>query len=430
MDKMYDKIKQALVRWYVLKKECHVHRQVTCQPESDGTNRSEKTLVIIPCDPDGVIGSRGDEAMIVASIQHFQKNNGEESSIYVVCSNEFHNPGWPTIETRYNVKLLRIWHGPFPNGVVAREIEKLHPSHINILGADCMDGYYSPNISFELLSLYVIFQKRGYKTSLLGFSYNNHPHPLSNRLFKKIGKEVVFNLRDSQSLRNFSHFTSIPQIRLVADSAFMLMPNKESEARKRYEGVITALRNQGISTVLAFNFHPMLSKNQTDEELSIYTHKLAEHLNRLLRRNPKLAIVLLPHDDRARISDNFVLQEIYNYLSQENGERVVYDSRVYRSEDIKGVVDLFDGVISSRMHLAIAAMGMEVPVMTVEYQGKFRGLFKHFKYPERFLLTPEEFTSNIFEQRTEDFIEQLPDLKKCLQQALPEVMKLSSLNFQ
>lgn len=42
MDKMYDKIKQALVRWYVLKKECHVHRQVTCQPKSDGTNRSEK----------------------------------------------------------------------------------------------------------------------------------------------------------------------------------------------------------------------------------------------------------------------------------------------------------------------------------------------------------------------------------------------------
>lgn len=48
-----------------------------------------------------------------------------------------------------------------------------------------MDGHYSPYISFELLALYTILRKKQYRTSLLGFSYNNHPHRLLNRLFRK-----------------------------------------------------------------------------------------------------------------------------------------------------------------------------------------------------------------------------------------------------
>ena len=429
MGKVTDRLKKRLVERIVLHKEfrsySHALRRI-----APAAPQTQKSLVIIPCAPDSVIGSRGDEAMIVASIQNFRRSAGTEAPVTIICSDSFSNPGWSWLQQRYNVSLSKIWNGPYPVGKVVDEVVKLQPSEIYILGADCMDGQYSPYISFELLALYTILRKKQYRISLLGFSYNNHPHRLLNRLFRKIGKDVPFNLRDSISLEHFRQHTRLPNTRLVADAAFMLVPDSKSEAASRYKTKIDALRKNGATVVLAFNLHPMLRKEQTQQELAEYARAMSSRFQELLLKHPNLGIVLLPHDDRKRISDNYMLAGMYEQLSQEFAQRVIYDSQVYRAEEIKGFLNQFDGVISSRMHLAIAALGMEVPVMTSEYQDKFRGLFSHFNYPEKYLLTPEEFSSSLFTRRVNEFIGELVELREHIHAKLTDVMELSNFNFQ
>ena len=45
---------------------------------------------------------------------------------------------------------------------------------------------------------------------------------------------------------------------------------------------------------------------------------------------------------------------------------------------MKGLVGLVDFAVTGRMHLAIAALGMEVPVVALAYQGKFDGMMQRF----------------------------------------------------
>lgn len=429
MSAKIDKLKRALVERYVLHKEYRVHRRMLKEIPEAPEAKGIRSLVIIPCAPDSVIGSRGDEAMIVAAIQQFRDKAGRKAPVTVVCAREFDNPGWPRIAQKYGAELNRAWNGPMANGTVAREVAALAPSDICILGADCMDGHYSPFISFELLSLYTLFYARGYRVSLLGFSYNDHPHPALARLFRKVAGSAPFHLRDPYSQKRFRQATRLLKVRLVADAAFSLRPDSNSDAYRQYRDRVNDLRRSN-AIVLAFNFHPMLRLDQSPEELEASVQKVADNLRRLLDENPGLAIALLPHDDRQRLSDNYVLRGIYDRLKDDYSDCLIYDPKVYRAEEIKAITGLFDGVISSRMHLAIAALGMDVPVMVAEYQGKFRGLFAHFDYPDRYLLTPGEFCGDAFLPAADAFIASLRDLKLRVLAALPKVNDLSRKNFE
>ena len=81
------------------------------------------------------------------------------------------------------------------------------------------------------------------------------------------------------------------------------------------------------------------------------------------------------------------------------------------------------------MHLAIAALGMEVPVMAATYQGKFEGLFQHFGINGEFLLSPQEFLSDVVEDKFSYFLTQIPKLKAQISATLPKVLTLSYQNI-
>ena len=121
---------------------------------------------------------------------------------------------------------------------------------------------------------------------------------------------------------------------------------------------------------------------------------------------------------------------IFNKMYSEYGERLYYDKFVYRASQLKGLCGLFDALISSRMHLAIAALGREVPVMAATYQGKFEGLFLHFGLPEDFLMSPESFCSDKFQEVFDKFYDNLPILHQTIKRELHKVISLSLRNFE
>jgi polysaccharide pyruvyl transferase WcaK-like protein len=90
-----------------------------------------------------------------------------------------------------------------------------------------------------------------------------------------------------------------------------------------------------------------------------------------------------------------------------------------------------DGVITARMHLCIAALGMGLPVAALTYQDKFQGLFHHFGLSEDWLLAPEQILAgNALEKMMLRFIDENAVLKRQVQARLPEVKRLAMLNFE
>ena len=82
------------------------------------------------------------------------------------------------------------------------------------------------------------------------------------------------------------------------------------------------------------------------------------------------------------------------------------------------------------MHFAIAALGSGVPVLVADYQDKFAGLFAHFKLPDEYILSPDEFYGQEFVRQTESFIGSLDVLKSTVEAHLPQVKALSAINFR
>ena len=385
-------------------------------------------LIIIPCDPWSVGGSRGDEAMLTAVIQQYR----------------FHYPGIPIeiiaegdLGMNYIEKLnlegvtpRRFWENAYPLERIYTNCMALNPSHVVVLGADCMDGFYAPNLSLMLLALHDLFSRSsGVESRLMGFSFNAHPSRLMTWAFKHASSETVFNLRDAISLERFNRTTNI-KAGLVADSAFMLRPDYDFAGYRELEQWIATRRAHGTIHIIGMNFHPMLRKYDGADDIKKDALVLARNVEQILKSNPNLDFVFIPHDDRSRLTDNLMLGTMAEYIKQKGlGSRVFYKEDVYRAPQLKAICHLLDGLVSSRMHLAIAALGQGKSVLAASYQGKFEGLYQHFSLPQQFILPAHVFISDGMINTFQKYIAHLNELTKLVEENLPLVTKLSKRNL-
>lgn len=421
---MFKKIKSHLIKYYIFHHQLQDVMRLfkIIKPIKNG-----KGLIIIPCDPYTVTGSRGDEAMITVAIQHFRSRHPKEA-IFILCSNKIASDNILRVYIDENVSPVECWNTPYPVRHLFKQICKINPAEVIVIGADCMDGAYAPNQSLELLSLYNLSINAGIKTALFGFSYNASPYKSINKAFRKMNNSV-YNLRDSYSLERFNQFTHLKGC-LVADSAFLLKPRTDFEAYNEIKLWIDNLHSQG-QLAIAFNFHPMLRKYSHACEIVNDAKSVAENLVSILRAHSNVNFLLLPHDDRNHINDMTML-DVINTILLESGfvDRIMYLRDVPRASHLKAISALMDGVISSRMHLAIASLGSEVPVLVADYQDKFKGLLKHFNIPNDYVLSISDFCGDSFQHKFNLFIGNLPNLKTHVRQYLPTVIALAQNNLK
>ena len=414
------KIKTAIVAIIQFIKAVRIIRKV--EPVESHTG-----LVIIPCDPESVIGSRGDEAMISAVICNFRKRHLTEK-INIIAQGEVARNYIKSAELDNNIEVIECWNYAYPFERIYNSVIKACPREVAIVGADCIDGAYAPNLSLDLLLLYAAFQRTSIPVYFTGFSYNQQPYWLINKVIKWLGLKNL-PLRDDVSLARYQLKTGMKGT-LVADAAFMLNPNTDFKDYQFIKDWVVC-QHEKKNLVVAFNFHPMLKQYNSLDEISQDAHTMAENLSIILERNENLSILLLPHDDRTRVNDGTMLTVIYNDLKDRfNGDRLAYLNKVPRASQLKAIASLMDGVVSSRMHLAIAALGSGVPVMVADYQGKFEGLFNHFNLPHKYRLNPNDFCSREFIIYIKNFIIQLSELRRTISNNLQHVLILSAKNFQ
>jgi len=181
---------------------------------------------------------------------------------------------------------------------------------------------------------------------------------------------------------------------------------------------------------IGFNIHPMLFRQATAEEVD----KLVRASVRAISAATELrfaAVALVPHDYRPYPKgDVEVLERIYRALpAPVQRHCFLLEGRLHAAE-LKALAGHLDLVITGRMHLAIAILGMGTPVAGITYQDKFQGLFQHFGLPPEFLAPASVLMEEArFEAWLLHAIDAQATLKDKVGRHLVSVKELSRRNF-
>ena len=373
-------------------------------------SRPDSRMLIVPCDPWGVVGSRGDQAMILAVKQHCK---GAEIDILT----DSHDTDADCREIGLNP--LAEWNASFDRWMKDNAGKY---KEVYILGADVTDGVYGWPTAMKLLMFYDCFSRLGIKAHYLGFSWSRTPSPWMHLVFPLLKRGLTLPVRDPVSYRRLERFTRHRPLAQVADAAFLLHPNPTPRARKWIDWCREM--RKGGRTVVAVNVHQMF--NDAETKSAEWEAAFSQCLKTVAENNGDIIYLLVPHDNRPRVSDLKILKRINRLLT---GSTLI--DVVMNADEIKAVLGECDALIAGRMHISIAALGQGVPVLGLVYQGKFEGLWKHFELSADMLIMPKLFldaaadTSKIIE----NFIRNLDSLRTQIRQQLPVVLDLSSRNF-
>jgi colanic acid/amylovoran biosynthesis protein len=409
--------------WLRVKLLIRQWRNLSTQIKESRASEAVKHVMILPSDPWTVVGSKGDEAMICAAVQQLQ---AAETNLQVTVITATEQADRAVKQLGFQP--IRVWIDSWELENVIRELLAIKADTVLVLGADALDGFYSPLASARMLVVADTLVRHGMRGVLLGFSFNSVPNRQLKPLFDHLSEHLAINVRDSISLDRFRKFSSA-RARLVTDTAFMLAPDKVSPNVQAISEWANARRVAG-DKVIAFNMHLHLVRYAAEVDAKELIRSSITTLERLAKSSA-VSYIFLSHDYRSEVGDDACLEPIYLELKRVLGDRIFYPRDKMSAGELKGAAGVADGVVTGRMHLAIASLGMGVPVAALTYQGKFHGLFRHFGLPDAFLLAPEEAIEHEkFGEMLESFVSRLSELRQTVSGALPGVWQASRDNLK
>lgn len=393
----------------------------------DGTpwpcDKSEPVVLLIPSDPALLLASKGDEAMLTAIISHFQ---GRWPDVHFIVATE--SDAADTCACELGIEPLRALDESLS---LQQSIDLM--KHKNIcasvtVGADVLDGSYSPVFSAKLLMLTDMLARRGVDCVITGFSVSKTPYKELKLLLDEFSDRVVFNLRDPLSFARFKQLTSA-SANLVADVAFLLQPQHGSKAVRATRNWVEK-QHALARTVIGLNLHPLLLELEERQNIGQVVQNFS-HVIRQLIQEDAISVVLLEHDFRGTSADHHCLNLVEQQLGEDLASYVFKPEARLSAAELKGVAEYMDGVVSGRMHLMIASCGAGTPVFGIEYKGKMEGLMKHFGLDTRNLSSAHEIIQNpdAFASKLVQFIHTLSTTRQQMIVKLPEIKRLSSMNF-
>jgi polysaccharide pyruvyl transferase WcaK-like protein len=378
-------------------------------------------LLILPSDPHTLIGAKGDEAMMLAVVSQLRAEHADLTVGVVVAT-----PQAKRAAESLGMVAVPAWSRRFSQDF--SNMLRFRPNRVAIVGADVMDGYYSPTTSSRLLLLADAMARRDIRTVILGFSFNAQPNPLLKTDFNRLSPAVAVHVRDKVSFERFRHFCRTPAT-LVADVAFLLQPAEPTPGVRAVQAWSSTRRAAG-DLVLGFNVHPMLIPSASAEDIASLVRVTVEAL-RAVAAQRSVSILLISHDYRGAQSDDACLKLVHGALADELGPRLMYCTQQFRAAELKTIAGAMDAVVTGRMHLAIAALGMGRPVAALTYQDKFHGLFEHFDYPQSYLLAPQALVNGqSLVGMMCTLIDDLPALTQRVVSHLPAVTEASRRNVE
>lgn len=411
------RLMQAIRNWQNAKSELQIFH---AKQSSNISEASSKKVLIYPSDLSTIIGALGDDAMISASLDQLKKVH-QNLEVYMLCKST----------SASVVESLGYKPVVFPNVDLDAHpeyfkslFENQSIDYLVVLGADIMDGYYGLTHPASTLIAADLAIACGIKPIVLGFSFNKTPNKDLAGFYKRVDRKLTLNVRDDISLKRIRDFTNANS-ELVADVAFCLIPTTVPPDVKEWVDVQKSNGHQ----IIGFNLHPMLLKDASEENIQIIVQS-AVHSIKSLSKSLKVSFLLLPHDYRGKNGDSICLDPIYELIKNDSNVNAFILQGKHRASVLKAIAGMLDGVLTGRMHLAIASLGMKTPTMCITYQDKFEGLYRHFSLPNKLLLSPQTMMDkDTFTKELRDFVSELPALKSTVSSKAPAVRALSEKNF-
>jgi len=299
------------------------------------------------------------------------------------------------------------------------------------LGADVLDGHYSPVASFRRVTLSRIAAELGLDVSVLGFSLNDNPSPLVLGALRDLPAPVRLCARDPISHARLTKHLGRP-IDLVSDLAFGLEPARTTNEDEAALLGWVAARHADGDTVLGFNASHRAYRSTTganlDDVVAVYTATLTG----LFRERDDISVVAIPHDYREsarNTSDDRLLAAVEDRLAPADRARFLRPSFRLRASFVSRLTAEVDAVFSGRLHLAIASLRNGTPAATLAYQGKVAGLYQYFDLRELAVAPSVALDPKAMQRAVGTLIEQRASLVARIERAEPSVAALQARNF-
>ncbi|MHB1052281.1 MAG: polysaccharide pyruvyl transferase family protein [Thiobacillus sp.] len=294
--------------------------------------------------------------------------------------------------------------------------------HFGVVGADVMDGKYSPDLVEVMVSMCNKVFRAGIPTTIFGFSFSDTPNPRAVVALRQLDKGVQCFCRDPISLKRFVEFTG-HSAELVADLAFHMQPALISQTANLANDWVIEKRKLGLS-VVGLNANVLTALGNTEDLFKSY----AREITFLFEQNNLLAFLMLPHDLRKGQSDFDSLARILDEIPEKYHDKIHLLAPPFDSWDVKSLASKVDVVLTGRMHLAIAALSQCTPVIGITYQGKYEGLFHYFEM-EHMVITPTQVGSpGLLADKIMSTLNCKNELKNRIFNSLQKVKTLSCTN--
>ena len=348
-------------------------------------NRRNRILIV---PPDFTFGSFGDQAMVFSIIENIKKTN-PKAEIALFMMNEYQEKGIP-LQFGYNIPIY------FPNKIQKRTpfFKKLCSSYgtLYIVGADILDGGCGIKTSLKYFKLMNIAHKKGLKVIANGFSFNDKNYPEIVKNIKKVSQYAVLNARDEISAERLRSI-GCKNVKQTADMAFLFDESlyTKSDYCLELSNQILKLKSSGKKVIgLHLTTIP-------DADYNTFLEKIISAIKPI----KELSVIILPHDKRIYLEkmSDMEFGQIIEQKLKDNDIETINAYELENETDVKHIAGLLDFVITSRMHLAIASLSKNVPVISFVYQGKFEGLYKFYNFKQNLMLEADNFTSEDLKEK-------------------------------
>ena len=387
----------------------------------------QNTFLILPGDynwyPD-TNGSLGDDIMFLTICQELNRKYPGCKIGYICLSNHISSSmeeidyfGFKVTEERFYVKFTEL-----TKSYAFLQTCNKYDNFI-VIGADVLDGGYGIDGSLALLKLTFLANKLGLETFILGFSFVNRNYNVINSWLRKVSKNTPLFVRDPISFERLQSFISDNLI-LSADISYNIKPNDYNTPKMTNDFVAHLLKiKENGDILLAINLVGW-NINNIDSFLDNFVKEI------LQLEKTNLCIVLIPHDLREAYtgSDNKILAQLHSKLKKYTSLNVKSADFIKTGIEAKKIVGVCDVLISGRMHLAIAALSQNIPVLSFVYQGKFEGLYQMYNLSSDYLLDINEVGN--LSKLLNEILEQRTILKSNIEIRNLDIMKKSKKNFE
>lgn len=409
-------IDQAIIALNFLEANLPLYR-LRRQTSHHVPTRDAMRFLIMPSDPAEPSGSMGEMVMLTGLMQSLKSLHSDAQFTLIGT-----HPHQLNVQGVGTIDVVSAWQG----ATGSRTFDRLLRQHHALigLGADVLDGKYGASLVCRFVAYCNHAARLGIPTTITGFSFNSTPRRPAVHALSRLHPDVRINVRDQFSLQRFSDSVSRAAV-LCADIAFLMAPSNESDPET--DQWIREMRIAGrIPVGVNMNAHAF-AQVISEAGVTILIESIAKQLVKAAERD-SLAYLLIPHDVKPQSGDIKLLRLLDDALNESEFRFVHYTLSTDPSR-IKRTTGLLDMVITGRMHLAIAALGMNTPILSISYQDKFEGLYQHFHLSDADMIPPQQCVTDTFSDKITKAIARRANTSATITEILPHVRRMAELNL-